>query len=130
MTEQSNNIPVIVRHLFTLGQDKGSTKELNWVSFYGRTPRLSLHAWRIVQGQKVAGKGLMLSDSEIKVLLNGIAEKGEECLYDVNAPDAGSGGIESGSNMEDTAAENPDLEPVGVFWDPEEEAYRIVYSRE
>ena len=61
---------IVTKHISVLSRrNDGATLELNMVSYNGNTPTWDLRRWGYDNDcQKVARKGLVLSDEEIKAL--------------------------------------------------------------
>ena len=61
---------IVTKHISVLSRrNDGATFELNMVSYNGGNPKFDLRRWEYDNDcQKVARKGLVLSDEEIKAL--------------------------------------------------------------
>ena len=58
----------IVKHIATLSEIGGVTKELNLISYNGAPAKYDLRSWRDDSGQKKLLKGLTLTEEEIAPL--------------------------------------------------------------
>ena len=64
----------IVRHIATLSETNDGSKELNIVSFNGKPQKYDIRTWRRDENGERMLKGVTLSDEEMQILKNAIAE--------------------------------------------------------
>lgn len=63
----------ITKKISVLGEnEKGYTKELNLVSWNGATPKVDIREWH--PGHERCGKGITLSESEGRKLMNALVK--------------------------------------------------------
>lgn len=58
----------IVKHIATLSEAGGVTKELNLISYNGAPAKYDLRSWREESGEKRLLKGLTMNEDEIAAL--------------------------------------------------------------
>ncbi|EFI41574.1 MULTISPECIES: YdbC family protein [Peptoniphilus] len=63
----------ITKHIATMSTNvKGWSKELNMVSWNGRTPKYDIREWS--EDHQMMSKGITLSEEEIEILKNALEE--------------------------------------------------------
>ena len=72
MTQKPFNYEIVER-IAVLSQSGDTSKELNRVSYNGASPKYDLRSWRRSNGEEKLLKGLTISDEEMKILKDAIA---------------------------------------------------------
>lgn len=60
----------ITKHVATLSENKGYTKEINYISYNGRPETLDIRNWYTdEEGNKTMQKGITLNEKEVEKLI-------------------------------------------------------------